>query len=212
MERRNYDIILSIDANESMSDQSKWRNFLEEMGLVNCMWAKLGTNCNPNTHQAGRTSIDYVVCSRRPAEAIMAAGYTAFYSGSDHRILWVDFDSRVLFGYEWTETQEIARGIKSKFRKQAIQFKKEVALECQRMGLFESIDELYNKTEWSMLDEQELEYIDKEFGTVLKTVDKNTLKTLGPHVLSSYHMPLKLCNYGSYENDRRQQKRTSRRK
>jgi len=91
-------IILGIDANENISSPSSTvHTALTHLSLTQPLLDVFGPTL-PNTRQPGSQPIDAIYTS--PDIRVQATGLLSFddYIGSDHRVLWMDFENTELFG------------------------------------------------------------------------------------------------------------------
>jgi hypothetical protein len=100
-QQRNEDIYLSGDFNETLEySTSRMRSMCAECNLVD-IWTQLHPE-HPDfaTHIRGSTRIDYCLVSISLVSAIRSIGYEPFQfrSKTDHRGLYVDFHTDLLFG------------------------------------------------------------------------------------------------------------------
>ncbi len=100
-QQRNEDIYLAGDFNETLEHStSRMRSMCAECNLVD-IWTQLHPN-HPDfaTYIRGSTRIDYCLVSISLVSAIRSIGYEPFQfrSKTDHRGLYVDFHTDLLFG------------------------------------------------------------------------------------------------------------------
>lgn len=95
-------IILTGDMNtgDLTSERSMdrfWEQFLSRTGLVDAHKKHLNCSWLPNTHNRGRTQIDFIFIS--PTIKIKRAGFLPFEKiPSDHRGIWIDIDTSSITG------------------------------------------------------------------------------------------------------------------
>jgi hypothetical protein len=95
------EIILMIDANESLSDsRSKFTGWTNANKLVDILVQQHGTEGEPATYAGGSKRIDYIMMTPKIAEFVEAAGILELkaYSDSDHRALYADIDMAAFLG------------------------------------------------------------------------------------------------------------------
>ena len=94
-------IVLGGDFNEAMSSTAGLFTIASQCGLVDVFSKKLGTSDKPATFKGGSKRLDYILLSPALEHMVKAIGYEPYdYRGvfSDHRPMFVDFDSMALFG------------------------------------------------------------------------------------------------------------------
>jgi exonuclease III len=94
-------IVLGGDFNEAMSSTAGLFTIASQCGLVDIFSKKLGTSDGPATFKGGSKRLDYILLSPDLEHMVKASGYEPYdYRGvfSDHRPMFVDFDSTALFG------------------------------------------------------------------------------------------------------------------
>jgi exonuclease III len=100
LKQESHEIILMGDFNEEYgSDSTGLSHIASTCSLVDVLHQRLGSS-NFATYARGSTRIDYVLMSRKPAEAILKCGYEApnhRFQG-DHRVFFADFRTDKLFG------------------------------------------------------------------------------------------------------------------
>jgi exonuclease III len=112
-----YSIVLGGDFNESLDQpRSAMRELSAACGLTD-VWAHRNPGEEFNTRHPGKKRIDYVLVSPDVVPCVSAVGYFPFkYRGnSDHRSIYVDFDTTKLFGNETTRLANLVqRGLSAK--------------------------------------------------------------------------------------------------
>ncbi|MGH7974008.1 MAG: hypothetical protein ACREBR_00680 [bacterium] len=90
-----HDVIIMIDANQSLSHDNIFRQFASECGL-NDIYTHLHEEEGPPSHNRGRRRTDYILGTPRILRAVTQCGYLNFNDASlsDHRAV----DSNILFG------------------------------------------------------------------------------------------------------------------
>ena len=93
------------DFNEHVTDP---RSTLQKLAL-DCrlvdVWAKLHpTETEPATYLYGKKRLDYILISASLVPAVTAIGYEPFheYLPTDHRGVFIDFETKALFGLDHT--------------------------------------------------------------------------------------------------------------
>ena len=107
------EIILQLDAN-TVSTDTEWRNFLTSHNLVD-LHGIISADPFPNSYATGSTKIDYILGTSTCAEAVRRGGIRNFTKGphSDHRGMYLDFDSATLFSEKNVDpTRPIARQLR----------------------------------------------------------------------------------------------------
>jgi hypothetical protein len=95
-----YDFIISWDLNEVLGDNpSEFGSITTEFDLTDVYRDRHGMD-EPATYQRGHRRLDYMLCSAALLPAVSACGIPPFkvLSSSDHRTVFVDFDTKLLFG------------------------------------------------------------------------------------------------------------------
>ena len=108
-------VILLADFNDDMNKSGNATNtFLRESGLKNVMAIRHG-ECNmPHTYDRGKKCLDAIAISEHtqvPEQCIRRAGFLPFYSyiNSDHRVIYCDIDTNILFGKVQPEVTQISK-------------------------------------------------------------------------------------------------------
>ena len=105
--QNNGELILLVgDFNETMSaPNSGMDRIATSCGLIDLFSVKLGSSNIPATYQRGTTRIDYALLSPDLMTHVRAAGYEPFgyRVPSDHRGMFIDFDTETLFNQLPTE-------------------------------------------------------------------------------------------------------------
>ncbi len=100
MQSENEEIVLAGDFNEDITSPSSGMDQLATTcGLVDLFSIRTGTSTLPATYQRGIKRLDYILLSPTLTAHVTAAGYDPFgyRIPSDHRGMYVDFDSEALF-------------------------------------------------------------------------------------------------------------------
>ena len=93
-------VMLIIDANESLRQGKNLHEFVEEVGMMDCH-AQLHPDLDdPIACITGTRKIDYMFVTDGLMQYAMCGGHLCFNHGAitDHRISYVDFDAEALFG------------------------------------------------------------------------------------------------------------------
>lgn len=96
------DVILAGNFNEDITTPDAGMNQLATTYcLVDLFSLRLGTTKSPSTYQRGSRRIDYLLMSPSLLPAVKAAGYdpVGYLLPSDHRGMYVDFDTDELFDH-----------------------------------------------------------------------------------------------------------------
>jgi hypothetical protein len=94
------DFIISGDLNEVLGDNpSEFGSITTEFDLSDVYRHRHGMD-EPATYQRGHRRLDYILCSAALLPAVSSCGILPFkiLSCSDHRSVFVDFDTKLLFG------------------------------------------------------------------------------------------------------------------
>jgi hypothetical protein len=95
------DLIVIGDFNEALgNDPAGMSKICRELILSDVMKMRHGTSDEPATYARGTKRLDYVLMSQRCAIAVRKCGYEPFNHRlfSDHRGMFVDMDTEMLFG------------------------------------------------------------------------------------------------------------------
>ncbi len=98
---KGWEVVLMVNANENLGDQEgALRKLVEDTGLLDAHKLIHDSTEEPNSHICGKKKIDYVLVTPGAADCITACGTKSFGTSvdSDHRGMFVDFDSIALFG------------------------------------------------------------------------------------------------------------------
>ena len=104
LQSQSHHVILCGDANEDMNDKSSkntWRTMLQNCNMRLISDVKFPTLTLPATYEQGHKCLDMVAMSNGlPISIIKAMGYLPYSDPilSDHRAVYVDLDSNLLFG------------------------------------------------------------------------------------------------------------------
>jgi hypothetical protein len=107
-------VILMGDFNEALNERSSMARIASNHGLVDIVF-----QCNPHLpephkYARGSSRIDYVLISPKLVDAVQLCGYQPFQQRikSDHRGMFIDFDTSMLFG---NNTQALGRAVLRNF-------------------------------------------------------------------------------------------------
>jgi hypothetical protein len=169
------DVLLMIDANESVNDAKQLTQFLSQTNLTSLIQPvhKMGA-----TYNRGSKCIDYIFGSHRLLAGVIQAGYLPFYEGawpqSDHRGLFIDLDHIHVFG---AATNSIIppprRQLTSENRSRIKKFLKTLSDSGKIPQLLERITAVAAITSCDHSDHKELEEIDTAFTTVLLQAEQS---------------------------------------
>jgi hypothetical protein len=178
---RNEDIYLAGDFNETLEhSNSRMRSLCAECNLVD-IWTHLHPE-HPDfaTYIRGSTRIDYCLVSLPLVSAIRSIGYEPFHfrSKTDHRGLYVDFNTDLLFG---NETHRLAntplRGINSKDIKSCETFIEASYSHCSENNLFTNLSTLIQS---GHRDDNAIEIFDQLIGAAGAHAEKQCKKKRRP--------------------------------
>jgi hypothetical protein len=98
--QQQYSIILGGDFNESLTQSRSGMRSLAIQCQLTDVWSYKYPGVEFNTHHPGSKRIDYVLVTPNLIPGVKSVGCFPFkYRGkSDHRGLYIDFDTQVLFG------------------------------------------------------------------------------------------------------------------
>jgi hypothetical protein len=94
------EILLSGDLNEVLGENpEEFAKITTEFNLTDIYRHRHGLD-EPATYQRGHRRLDYILCSPELLSSVTACGIMPFkqLSSSDHRTVFVDFDTKLLFG------------------------------------------------------------------------------------------------------------------
>jgi hypothetical protein len=93
-------VILVGNFNELMTETSSMARIAAKHSLVDILFQRNFPLPKPNTYARGSTRIDYALISPELVGAVKACGYEPFHQRVklDHRGLFLDFDTALLFG------------------------------------------------------------------------------------------------------------------
>ena len=150
-----HDIILGIDANESLdSNQSKIQQFFDKTGVLLPIHEEAfdedyyDENPLPATYSRGSKKIDFMACTPRVMSCVTGCAIEALSSGikTDHRPLTVDLDVTTLFGGELQRiVPDSQRVVNSKSPRTALQYRKELMRLLGEQNILKRIDRLLEK-------------------------------------------------------------------
>jgi hypothetical protein len=95
-----FEMILSDDLNEVLGDDpNEFAVITTDFNLTDIYRHRHGSD-EPATYQRGQKRLDYMLCTADLLPAVTACGIMPFkiLSPSDHRTIFVDFDTKLLFG------------------------------------------------------------------------------------------------------------------
>lgn len=96
----NESIILVGDFNEPMTERSSMARIAMTHGLVDILFQRNSHLSPPSTYARGTSCLDYALVSPDLVDAVQYCGYEPFQMRvqSDHRGLFIDFNTQLLFG------------------------------------------------------------------------------------------------------------------
>ena len=180
-QQRNEDIYLAGDFNETLEHStSRMRSMCAECNLVD-IWTQLHPN-HPDfaTYIRGSTRIDYCLVSISLVSAIRSIGYEPFQfrSKTDHRGLYVDFHTDLLFGNKTHRLANIPmRGISSKDIKSCETFIEASCSHCSENNLFTNLNTLVQSRQQ---DDNAIETFDQLLGAAGTYAEKKCKKRRRP--------------------------------
>jgi hypothetical protein len=97
---RNESVILVGDFNEPMNERSSMARIASTHSLVDILFQRNSHLPEPNTYVRGSNRIDYALITPDLLPAVQRCGYEPFQKRvtSDHRGLFLDFNTNLLFG------------------------------------------------------------------------------------------------------------------
>jgi hypothetical protein len=115
---KRHELVIMLDSNDDLSDSSPTHSLTTDCGLfsVHEQADYAADSPAPATHARGRTKIDHILVTAALLPAVTASGIEPLHAGilSDHRALYVDFDTELfLRGTLTTIPPSAARLLKS---------------------------------------------------------------------------------------------------
>ena len=158
------------DANECILKKptGEWAKFLEKTNLHDIHGLHHDPDTAPASYKRAQTGrIDYIVCSSALLPMVKACGTLAFeegpYIGTDHRGLFVDFDSQALFK---GKTNDIAmrqrRKLNSKDKKTVKKYILTLHKAIEKAKLIERAEDIPLRPKLSDSNREKLDQIDQE--------------------------------------------------
>ena len=97
---KRHELVIMLDSNDDLSDSSPTHSLITECGLfsVHEQANYAADSPAPATYSRGRTKIDHILVTAALLPAVTASGIEPLHAGilSDHRALYVDFDTAIL--------------------------------------------------------------------------------------------------------------------
>ncbi len=211
--RDNKEVILCMDANESVDDpRANISRLFRETDLIDLHYHRYPSLAKPATHQRGSKPIDLIAGSPLTASAMLKAwihpfGDPALIKG-DHRLLGVDFDTDILFGNAPAPMLQLnQRGVNSRHEQKVAKFCKTVISQCTRHQLAERIEDLQNQATLTAAHCKELERIDAQLTKILTQADRQctppNLASWSPELNQAYlRHRLWSLTYSAQRNER----------
>ncbi len=130
LQQQDHFIILNGDVNEDLNQpNNSIAQLLQDCGLVNVFHHFYGSNIRmPATYDRGRSCLDLIAISddqRLPPEGLCRVGMAPFHFkfNTDHRLLYCDFNTKLLFGYVRHDlTRHVFRNFSSAHVKKSEQY------------------------------------------------------------------------------------------
>ena len=176
----NHSIIALGDFNENIHHRnSKIADICHELHLVDIHKHRHPQQESPHTYIRGSNCIDYALCTRDILPAIRHSGYLPFnhHLISDHRAMFLDIDTRVLFGHELNSIPPATlRRLRSTSPKQVTQYLHTKYKLFLRRNIFDRIHKL---TEATQPDHHLAEQLDRDLTNLSLAAEKKlpTFKT-----------------------------------
>jgi hypothetical protein len=160
------DIILLIDANESMGQEAKGiAEVCRKCDLIDPIAYQHGTDVDIPSHINGSHQIDFILISRALIPTIKKSGILPFYTAgySDHRAYHLTLDHRMLFNGEYqTSPTTIGRGLISRQPATIRKYKAKLHKHMMEHNIF---NKLQTVSPWDTSQKQwnDIEKIDKQW-------------------------------------------------
>ena len=171
-------IILAGDFNEHINhNQTNIQHISQRCQLLDIWKQKFPHHDEPSTYIRGSQRIDYTLISRQLSPAVEEVGYESFHytTSTDHRGMFIDFNTDKLFGNQTNTMQSAkARLLNSKYplgRKTYIQA---AADHARQNNLFER---LQNLMDTNTRDDALIEKLDQTLGECCDNGEKKCRKT-----------------------------------
>ena len=114
---QDIDVIIGGDFNDVLGENNSFSHMAERLELQDTVRDKHGRTNEPATYILGSERLDYVLATPRILTSIKQTGILPYGEGihSDHRGIFVDFDTSILFGSQPVQLPaQKVKGIKSK--------------------------------------------------------------------------------------------------
>ena len=176
-------IILTGDMNtgdkmDKKAMYSFWKPFLSRTGLVDAHKSHLQEDWLPQTQERGSVQIDYVFIS--PSIKINRCGFLPFGKlPSDHRGLWVDFETESIVGLRPPKVQKFqARRLKLIDPRVVDRYQASLQAQISQLDLDAKIEKLFHtqKQEWSEAHTEAYQSIAMEYRRCMIKAEKRCRK------------------------------------
>jgi hypothetical protein len=145
-ENRDDELLLIGDFNEVLGEeQTGMVKIQRELGLTDLMDHHHGVSNAPNSWIRGKNRIDFALGSKHVAKSLMKCGYDPFHFRirSDHRGMFMDFDTKKLFGSQAPVMPKLPhRGVNASDPRSVRTFVKEKAQYLRSHNILQRLREL----------------------------------------------------------------------
>jgi hypothetical protein len=174
--RDGHDIVIGGDFNETAEDPNSGILRLATQADLTEPWRLLHpSHPDFNTQESGSRRIDTLLVSRGISSSVKRIGYAPYkyVTNSDHRAMFVDFDTTLLFGDATTKpSSHQFRGVKTNDRKNVTKFVEHMYSELSQAGAFEFQERLGGDA----VSAEEVEQLDALIGTCGDTSEQACTK------------------------------------
>ena len=174
-----HDIILTGDFNETLGqDLDGLTKVISACNLVDVMSARHPETL-PVTYSRGRRCLDYIFVSPRIVPAVTRCGYEAFGNrfASDHRALFVDFNTSALFGTNIPKlSRHEPRLLNSTNLRQVTEYVRKAYDLCEASNVFDRATRLSNPGDRHQFAER----LDRDVTKICLSAEKRLTKFQSP--------------------------------
>ena len=151
LQSMSHHIIICGDANEDMNDRSQnntWRNMLNNCNMRLASDIKFPGESLPITYERGKKCLDMIALSASlPISIIQGMGYLPYSDPipSDHRAVYIDLDSKVLFGTQIPDiTKSTFRHFNTRNMRQTNKYLDELRRHLRNYNMAQKVEDLRN--------------------------------------------------------------------
>jgi hypothetical protein len=178
LQARNHQIILAGDFNEHILDNNtSLQQISQQCQLLDIWKQRFPHLIEPSTYIRGSKRIDYTLISRDLSSAVTAVGYEPFHytSATDHRGIFIDFDTDKLFGNKTNKLQSSqSRHLNSKYPLGRKTYIEAAAAHGREHNLFQRLQELLDS---HTRDDALIENLDVTLGECCDLGERKCKKT-----------------------------------